>query len=482
MKKEKNRTLCAKLLSAVITGLSLSLTFATLIQGQQGQPELQITSPASGTVVNPGQAITVSVTSPAGISFAQVAVIGEDPVPSADIVNSVPAQFFIAIPNSLGPRKYHITAIGKSSSGQLFASQTISIDVERPDTPTGIATDRPQVAFQSQGQQTRLRVLATFADGTVLDVTESSNVTYASANGDVATVDSNGIVTGIGTGSTYVSATYRQGTSSLLATVSISVPPPVLSPSPNSLSFGNQAVGTNSPSQSLSVTNVSKNQGLKISGIGATGDFSETDNCVSPTPLAVGGICTINVTFSPTVAGSRTGAINVSNSQTIIPLAVPLTATGITSSASLVMGPQAMEGNLTLSAGGILAAGYDFTMPGSHPTATVSFVGAKVTFAWKCVSGPGSGVLVVPMADQSYTDPQNSPAWYPSGDQNSSLVYQGSIAVSNVCSGGPVNFHAGGTFSAGISSTDIQDNVNVRWHYSGGGSAGGWSGTQSVVP
>jgi hypothetical protein len=150
--------------------------------------------------------------------------------------------------------------------------------------------------------------------------------------------------------------------------------------------------------------------------------------------------------------------------------------------APISMGPQAMEGNLTLSPGVILQAGYDFTMPGNHPTASVSFIGANVTFAWTCVSGAGSGTLVVPMANQSYTDAQNSPGWYPSGDQSSSLVYQGSIAVPNACSGGPLSFQAGGTFSSGISSTDTTNKVNVRWHYSGNGSAGGWSGTKSVVP
>jgi Galactose oxidase, central domain len=150
--------------------------------------------------------------------------------------------------------------------------------------------------------------------------------------------------------------------------------------------------------------------------------------------------------------------------------------------ATLSMGPQAMEGNLELAPGSTLEAGYDFTMPGNHPAATVTFTGAQVTFAWTCVSGSGSGTLVVPMANQSYTDAQNSSAWYPSGDQNSSLVYQGSIAVPNYCSGGLLSFQAGGTFSTSISSTDTTDKVNVRWHYSGGGSAGSWSGTQSIVP
>jgi hypothetical protein len=151
---------------------------------------------------------------------------------------------------------------------------------------------------------------------------------------------------------------------------------------------------------------------------------------------------------------------------------------------SLSMGPQAMEGNLTLSPGDTLHVGYDFTMPGNHPTASVSFIGAKVTFALTCASGviPSPRILAVLIANQKYTDAQNSPAWYPSGDQQSSLVYQGSITVPDACSGGLVSFGEGGTFSTGISSTDTHDKVNVRWHYSGDGSAGSWSGTRSVVP
>jgi len=180
-------------------------------------------------------------------------------------------------------------------------------------------------------------------------------------------------------------------------------------------------------------------------------------------------------------AGSGTVTLVVeANSNPLGPLQIK--SLNYTFATLLSMGPQAMEGDLTLNPGTILEAGYDFTMPGNHPAATVSFVGAKVTFAWKCVSRPGSGTLVVPIPDQSYEDTQNSPSWYPSGEQNTLLVYQGSVAVPNVCNGGPVSFQAGGTFTTGVSSTDTTDKVHVRWHYSGNGSAGGWSATASVVP
>jgi hypothetical protein len=148
----------------------------------------------------------------------------------------------------------------------------------------------------------------------------------------------------------------------------------------------------------------------------------------------------------------------------------------------VTMGPQAMEGDLKVNPGDTLKVGYDFTMPGKHAAAIVSFKNSKVTFTYTCVSGPGSGTLVVGMSDQAYTVPQNSSDWFPSGDQHSPLVFQGSASVPNVCGGGMISLKKGGTFTTVIASTDHTDKVNIRWHYSANGSAGGWSGTQSVIP
>jgi len=149
---------------------------------------------------------------------------------------------------------------------------------------------------------------------------------------------------------------------------------------------------------------------------------------------------------------------------------------------AISMGPQAMEGDLKVKPGDTLSAGYDFTMPGNHPAATLLFTSAMVTFQAQCVSGSGGGSVVVPIADSTYTDPAGSSQWFPSGDQHSPLVYQGSVAVPNLCGGGQMTLKKGGTFTAQLQSTDTSDKVNVRWHYSADGSAGGWSGTSSFVP
>ncbi len=115
---------------------------------------------------------------------------------------------------------------------------------------------------------------------------------------------------------------------------------------------------------------------------------------------------------------------------------------------TISMGPQAMEGNLMVSPGTTLMAGYDFTLPGNKSPFTVSFSNGKVVFAVHCVSGatPSQPTFTVGLPNQSYSVTDSN--WYPSGQQSSSLVYQGQIAVPDLCAGGVLRLDQGGTFSA----------------------------------
>lgn len=118
---------------------------------------------------------------------------------------------------------------------------------------------------------------------------------------------------------------------------------------------------------------------------------------------------------------------------------------------SLSMGPQAMEGNLHVTPGTTLQAGYDFTVPGNKTTLTLTVSSAQVSFAVTCVSGatPSTPSLTVTMPDQSYTFSDSE--WHPSGDQSSTLSYQGSVAVPDLCGGGALDLAQGGTFTATLS-------------------------------
>ena len=122
----------------------------------------------------------------------------------------------------------------------------------------------------------------------------------------------------------------------------------------------------------------------------------------------------------------------------------------VSSSGAITIGPQAMEGNLLVNPGDTLQVGYDFTMPGSHPATNLGFFSTTVTFHAVCAAGSGGGTIVVSVPSEQYSDPLNSSAWYPSGNQQSPLVYQGSVAVPDLCAGGTMSLRNGGTFSATV--------------------------------
>jgi hypothetical protein len=123
---------------------------------------------------------------------------------------------------------------------------------------------------------------------------------------------------------------------------------------PNSLTFAQQATGTTSSPQAVQLTNTGT-AALSISGISITGtnagDFSQTNACMSASPLAPGANCQISVTFAPMGTGSRSTSLSVSDNAT---------------------------GGLQMAA--LSGTGPDFSLsPGSTQTATVK-PGATATY------------------------------------------------------------------------------------------------------
>jgi YVTN family beta-propeller protein len=83
------------------------------------------------------------------------------------------------------------------------------------------------------------------------------------------------------------------------------------------LGFGSQALNTTSSPQAVTLTN-DGSAALTITSISTTGDFSETDTCPPVAPATTRSIgpgqkCTIQVTFTPTAVGIRTGQITISD-------------------------------------------------------------------------------------------------------------------------------------------------------------------------
>jgi len=83
---------------------------------------------------------------------------------------------------------------------------------------------------------------------------------------------------------------------------------PAASPSPSSLTFGMQPVGTSSASQTVTLTNTGTAP-LSVASVVASPSFTSTQNCASASPIAPGASCSESVVFAPPFVGQVTGTL-----------------------------------------------------------------------------------------------------------------------------------------------------------------------------
>jgi hypothetical protein len=118
------------------------------------------------------------------------------------------------------------------------------------------------------------------------------------------------------------SAITLSGTAATVATPSVAI-------SATSISFNTQTVGAASAARPVTVTN-NGTLPVMITAVAATPtpEFAAT-GCVGS--LAAGASCTINVTFTPTAAGNRSGSLSITSNASGSPHAVALIGPGVTS-------------------------------------------------------------------------------------------------------------------------------------------------------
>jgi hypothetical protein len=199
-------------------------------------------------------------------------------------------------------------------------------------------------------------------------------------------------------------------------------PAPIATVTPSSLAFSAQQLGTTSAAKTLTLSNTG-NATLNIRSIQATGDFAQTNTCAAT--LTASSSCAVNVTFRPTVAGTRSGTISFSDNAVGTPQVVSLAGTGSVASAPIaVMTPASLAfsaqlvgttsaaqavtlnntGNATLSITSIQATG-DFAQTntcGATLTAS-SICTISITFH-PTASGTRSGTISI--SDNAAGSPQ----------------------------------------------------------------------------
>jgi hypothetical protein len=154
---------------------------------------------------------------------------------------------------------------------------------------------------------------------------------------------------------------------------------PVAQLSTPSLTFANQSVGSAGPAQIVTLTNTG-NVVLNITSIVASGDFAAPNNCGSS--LSGGGSCAINVTFTPTSNGTRTGSLTITDNSYNSPQTVALSGESIQAIAlnlhqiSLVIG-QTVQFQIAFidEASGAVTWSVDGTAGGNSSVGTISSSG-----------------------------------------------------------------------------------------------------------
>jgi len=116
-------------------------------------------------------------------------------------------------------------------------------------------------------------------------------------------------------------------------------PAPAVVLSPTSLTFGDQLATTASTAQTLTLSN-GGTAALSVTSVGIigtnAGDFSQTNNC--GTSVAVSASCSINVTFTPSASGSRSGTLSIADNASGSPQTFSLVGTGTDFSITIASG------------------------------------------------------------------------------------------------------------------------------------------------
>jgi hypothetical protein len=213
-----------------------------------------------------------------------------------------------------------------------------------------------------------------------------------------------------------VALTQAQIQSDMNTPVGPLTPAPAVTLGSTNVVFGNQATGTTSPAQPVTMTNTGTAT-LNITSIAVTGanstDFAQTNNC--GTSLAPAANCVINVTFTPTTTGTRGSAVTITDNAQPNPQTITLTGTGTgfsVSPAVTTLTYTMTQQFTTLNGSGTVAWSVDGVGGGSSTVGTITTtglytppasVGTHTVTATTSTSQTGSATVYISNYSGTYT-------------------------------------------------------------------------------
>jgi hypothetical protein len=332
----------------LITGTGGSITHTmnvTLIVNAVPAFSLSV-SPASQTL-NVGGNTTYTVSTSAFNGFNGSVTLGKSGLPNgatgsfspASISGSTTSTLTVNTTTALAPSTYPFTITG--TSGSLTQSATATLVATTVPTAClspgsltfsgqnlGVTSAAQTVTLTSCGSAA-LSITSIAASG---DFGQTNNCGSSLAPAASCTIQVTFTPTAFGARTGTLSVTDNASGSPQTAGLSGTGAGSTASLSPGSLTFAGQNVGTASAAQTVTLTN-NGNTALSITSIAGSGDFGQTNNCGSS--VAPGASCAIQVTFTPTAPGARTGTLSITDNAPGSPQSVSLAGTGIGPAAAL---------------------------------------------------------------------------------------------------------------------------------------------------
>lgn len=257
--------------------------------------------PVSPSTLKAGKSCTISVTfSPSALGSRGATLTISDSGTSSSQAVSLSGTGVASVTVSTASLSFGNEVVGVKSAGSkvtLTNNQSVALTI------TKIAATLADYSTTT----TCPVVTGTLAAGKSCTVSVFFDPTVAGVRNDTLTISDNATI------SPTVSLT---GTGTLAATAN-----------PSSLNFGNQALGTSSAAQAVTLTN-NQSTSFKITSVNISPtDFTMVNGC--PTTLAAGASCTVSVTFSPKQQNTRNGTLTFNDKASNSPQTVTLTGTGI---------------------------------------------------------------------------------------------------------------------------------------------------------
>ena len=153
--------------------------------------EIQFISPVDGTTIQPGQQVTVTLTTTGSLTLVNVMIMAA----GSDTIELTQAPFTTAltVPDDAYD-SFVIPVLGEGSDGNLYqASVTLVVNNDAVLQKVDV---NPQSIYLDMGTQLKLTVIGTYSDGTIRDLSSGSKgTTYTAGDESILSVSADGVIT-----------------------------------------------------------------------------------------------------------------------------------------------------------------------------------------------------------------------------------------------------------------------------------------------